>query len=162
MGLLLCAIVVVFIATWNNLASEDYKLTKRAVRSIAAGTATTFLVYGLIAIILNLTTYGDYAKARANYDSVLSQYGQAITIYENKAVLDVKIVGDTWTDLRYQGYQGNMAQMIVDLRNQVASYNSYLISRKTWGKNYFVGWYMVMPDKDMRTIDIVNTMPAHK
>lgn len=161
MGLLLCALAVMVIVIWGNLGGKDYELRK-AVRPILAGMAFVFIVYGVVVAIINLVTYEDYARARANYDSVLSQYGQAITIYENKAVLDVKVVGDTWTDLRYQGYQGNMAQMIIDLRNQVASYNSYLISRKTWGKNYFVGWYLVMPDKDMKTIDIINTLSAQK
>lgn len=161
MGLLLCALVVLLLVIWGNLGEKDYEL-KKAIRPILSGMTFVSIVYGVVAIIINLFTYGDYAKARANYDSVLSQYGQAITIYENKAVLDVKVVGDTWTDFRYQGYQGNLAQMIIDLRNQVASYNSYLISRKTWGKNYFVGWYLVMPDKDMKTIDIINTLPAQK
>lgn len=161
MGLLLCALVAMLVVVWGNLGEKEYKF-KRAVRPALAGVAFVFIVYGIVAVIINICTYSHYAKARANYDSVLSQYGQAITIYENKAVLDVKIVGDTLTDLRYQSYQGNMAQMITDLRNQVASYNSYLISRKTWGRNFFVGWYLVMPDKDMKTIDIINTVPKQK
>jgi hypothetical protein len=159
MGLLLCAIFIAIVVIWGNV-DEDY--SKRSLRCALAGVISTFMLYGVGAITINLVTYGDYAKARAGYDSVLAQYGQAIKIYENKAVLDVKVVGDTWTDFRYQGYQGNMAQMITDLRNQVASYNSYLVSRRMWGRNFFVGWYITSPDKDMKTIDIINTLPAQK
>lgn len=162
MGLLICAIVVMFITIWSNLASEDYEWVEKSKRAVLAGIASVFVVYGIVAIIINLTTYSDYAKARANYDSVLAQYGQAVKVYENKAVLDVKAIGDTWTDFRFQGYQENMSKMITDLRGSVADYNRYLISRRAWGKNFFVGWYMVMPDKDMKTIDIVNTLPTQK
>lgn len=162
MGLLLCLFVAIIIVWWAWIGDNDYEITKKVIRRSIAGTVTVIFFYLGIVIVAYLISFDAYATARAQYDKICAQYGQAVTVYGDKAVLDVRKAGDSWTDFRYQGYQQNMAAMITDLREVVSRYNTTIIKKRTWARNFFVGWYVVLPDTDMKTIDIINTLPAQK
>lgn len=161
MGLLLIAFLAILFVIWGNLGEKDYNI-KKAIRPCIAGSAAVVVLYLIVAVVMYLVSFDSYAKARAVYDKVGAQYGQAITIYTNKATIDVRKVGDTYTDFRFQGYQQSLAELITDLRTMVSWYNSVVIQKRVWGKSFFFGWYIVEADPDMKLIDIINTIPEQK
>jgi hypothetical protein len=161
MGFLLFAFLAILFIIWGNLGDKEYNV-KRAIKPCLAGSAMAMVFYIVIATALYLTSFDSYAKARATYDKVGAQYGQAVTIYANKATIDVRKVGDTYTDLRFQGYQESMSKLIIDLRDTISRYNASVIEKRVWAKSFFFGWYIVEADPDMKLIDIINTIPEQK
>lgn len=116
------------------------------------------LVYGMVTLIALSNSYDSYINARAYYDNLIAQYKGAIVLYEDKAVsLDMeKAVSHGLTDMRYQGYQDKMGDFILDLRKSITDYNSTIIKKHLMKKNFFYSWYIILPDADMHTIDIVD------
>jgi hypothetical protein len=88
---------------------------------------------------------------RAFYDHVQYQYKDALEIYEEKAVLHVD--NRSFTDLKYQGYQENIGNLIQDLRDRIASYNQEYSEKVSWSKT-IVGISIVLPDEDMKPLEL--------
>jgi hypothetical protein len=118
------------------------------------------IVYGLVAFMSIGFSYDSYVNARAFQDSLVDQYKGAITMYEDKSIsIDVKRAAlDAYviTDLKYKGYQDNMADFIKDLRNQIVEYNKCVITKRLMKKNFFYNWYIIPPDDDMKPISILD------
>ncbi len=102
--------------------------------------------------IANWGSYSRYVDLRATYDATIEQYATSIEIYGGKAVLDVKSAA--WTDLKYEGYQKNIAGFIVDLRKVVSRYNKRLIKQLKYAENWFFSWVVIAPDDDMKIISM--------
>ena len=117
-----------------------------------------FTIYGFASLSSIMGSYDTYLDARAYYDNVIAQYKGAITLYEDKAVaLDMeKAAKHALTDLRFSGYQNKMGDFIMDLRGTITRYNKCIIKKRIMDKNFFYGWYVIPPDKDMQTIDIIS------
>jgi hypothetical protein len=117
-----------------------------------------FAMYGFVTVLCITGSYDTYLDARAYYDNVIAQYKGAITLYEDKAVsLDMeKAVKHALTDLRFQGYQNKMGDFVMDLRKAITDYNKTIIKKRIMDKNFFYGWYVIPPDPDMKTIDIIS------
>lgn len=161
MGFLLIATVIFVLASWADLDERKYKF-RSALRPFTINAIIIGVSAAAIMLIVYLDSFNSYAKARANYDRVIAQYGQAVSVYGDKAILDMRKVGDTWTDFRFQGYQDKMASFITELRDTVTAYNTLVVEKRVWAKNFFFGWYIVPADADMKLIDIVNTIPVQK
>ena len=159
LGILIVISVVVFSITWSEY--DNRKISSRiriSIPRIAVWVIVTSAIYGFFAMISIVNSYDSYLDARAYYDNVIAQYKGAITLYEDKAVaLDMeKAVKDALTDLRFQGYQSKMGDFIMDLRKTITAYNKCVIKKGIMDKNFFYGWYIIPPDKDMKTIDIIS------
>ena len=91
-------------------------------------------------------------------DNLLAQYKGAIVLYEDKAIaIDMgSAVKHALTDLRYQGYQSKMGDFVLDLRKSITEYNSTVIRKRLMKKNFFYNWYIIPPDPDMKTVDIIS------
>ena len=98
------------------------------------------------------SSYGTYLDMKASYTTVVTQYRDAVTMYENKAILNVKQA--SFTDFKYEGYQANIAYFIKSLRRQVVLYNMMFIKKQTMKKNIILSWCIVGPDKDMKLIGL--------
>ncbi len=98
------------------------------------------------------TSYGTYVDLRATYDATIEQYATSIEMYEDKAIIDVESAA--LTDFKYQGYQGNVAAFITELRTMLATYNKDFISKKKYASNWFFGWVIIPPDSDMKIISM--------
>lgn len=156
------AIVISIIAFFVVFSFYDHK-PKPARIGISILRAITwvivvFAVYGIATVVSITNSYDTYLDARAYYDSIIAQYKGAITLYEDKAVaFDMeKAAKYAFTDLRFSGYQSKMADFIVDLRRNIVIYNKIIIKKKVMDKNFFYGWYIIPPDGDMQTIDIIS------
>ena len=106
----------------------------------------------LIAGIVVWNSYSNYVGLRAFYDATIEQHAAAVEIYADKAVIDVGSAA--WTDLKYKGYQDNIASFVKNLQYEIVMYNKDLISKKKYGKNWFFSWLIVMPDADMKIISM--------
>ena len=159
LGIVVVISAVVFSVTWSKY---DHRNIMSRIRIWASRTilwaVIVFSIYGFFATIAIVNSYDSYLNTRAYYDNVIAQYKGAITLYEDKAVaLDMeKAARHALTDLRFQGYQNKMASFILDLRRTITAYNKCVIRKRIMDKNFFYGWYIIPPDKDMQTIDIIS------
>ena len=120
--------------------------------TVGAITATSVISCIIIAIIVT-GSYISYLDTRAQYDATIKQYKGAVTMYADYASLDMEKA--TFTDFKYQGYQENVAGVIIDLRREIVKYNEILIKKRILNKNIFFNWLIIAPDKDMKIINIV-------
>ena len=116
----------------------------------AATIITSGIVSGLLIFIPLICSYDNYLDQRAFYDSVVSQYRDCVSIYKDSVIID--ITDEALTDLRYQGYQESIAEMIKDLRTQVARYNKGFIKKQRMDENVVFSWLIIAPDKDMKLL----------
>jgi archaellum component FlaF (FlaF/FlaG flagellin family) len=98
------------------------------------------------------TSYSTYLDMRASYDTVVTQYRDSVTMYENKAILNVKQA--SFTDFKYEGYQSNISDFIKSLRKQVVIYNRTFIKKRAMKKNIILNWCIVGADNDMKLIGL--------
>lgn len=110
-------------------------------------------ISSIVIIFIVGISYVTYLDIRAQYDAVISQYKGAVTMYADYASLDMEKA--TFTDFKYQGYQENVAKVIVDLRREIVYYNKVLIKKRIMDKNPVFSWLIIAPDEDMKIINIV-------
>lgn len=163
MGIFLISwIVILLIAISIGLyhKSEYHKFFSRDVAYFSAIWAgVIMIIYSIGALTMIGTSYESYLDARAYYDNLLAQYQDSITLYENKAVaIDMeRAAKNALTDLRFQGYQEKMAEFIMDLRSSIVWYNKMVIKKKYMSRNFFYGWYIMGPDSDMKSVNILDS-----
>jgi len=97
-------------------------------------------------------SYKAYLDIRSFYDATVEQYATAIEIYEGKAIIDLEKAA--FTDLKYQGYQDNVASFIMDLRNRIIEYNEAFVKKQRMKDNILFNWLVVAPDKDMKIMSM--------
>lgn len=154
MGMILLGIVIVLVVSalvylfsrWDGCDNED-SLIAAGIGSVISGIIVT-----LILVMSVLGSYTSYVDIRTKYDATITQYKEAVTMYKGHATIDVKKAA--LTDLKYQGYQENMASFIKNLRREVTSYNKELISKRVMKKNWFFSWIIVAPDDDMKVLNM--------
>jgi hypothetical protein len=159
LGILLAACIISFSSAFSCYDRHGtIYCIRRAVPNMAIWAVVISFIYGIIAIPSLMGSYDSYLDARAYYDNLIAQYKGAIVLYEDKAVaLDMeKAVSHGLTDMRYQGYQEKMGDFILDLRKSITDYNSTIIKKRLMKKNFFYNWYIIPPDADMHTIDIIS------
>ena len=107
----------------------------------------------LLCLIITPKSYMSYIQARSFYDATNTQYKESISMYADRAVL--KVSEDTFTDLKYQGYQENIAKLITDLRSKVVWYNDVIIQKRILNKSIAFDWLIITPDDDMKIITML-------
>ena len=110
------------------------------------------IVWSLVHLITWGVSYSTYVNARTFYDITKEQYSESIVMYEDKAVLNIN--ENSFTDMKYKGYQENMAEMIKTLRENIVKYNKVVNKKRIYGKNLFFSWYIVKPDDDMSSLTL--------
>jgi gas vesicle protein len=154
MGMILAGIVIVLVVSaivylvsrLDNYDNED-ALIGAGIGSIVSGG-----IVGVILIASIAGSYTSYVDIRTKYDATITQYKEAVTMYKGHATIDVKKAA--LTDLKYQGYQENMASFIKNLRREVTKYNEVLISKRIMKKNWFFNWIIIAPDDDMKILNM--------
>lgn len=146
--ILFIAVLVYFCCRWDNCNHGD------SLIGAGIGAFVSSVIVGLILVTSIGVSYGTYINIRTKYDATITQYKEAVTMYKGHATIDVKKAA--FTDLKYQGYQENMASFIKNLRREVTSYNEELISKRIMKKNWFFGWLVIAPDKDMKVLNMSN------
>ena len=109
-------------------------------------------IWGLIHLITWWVSYSGYVEARTFYDITKEQYSESIVMYEDKAVLNIN--ENSFTDMKYKGYQNNMAEMIKTLRENIVNYNKTVNKKRIYAKNLFFSWYIIKPDDDMKSLTL--------
>lgn len=110
-----------------------------------AGFGIIVLAFFIAAILIGcpmITSYVTSVRLQADYQTIKLAHPQAIVMYQNKMVIDTNAL----TDFRYQGYQNNIADMIMKLRDKVDYYNRSVIKKKLFSKNIWFGTYINVVD----------------
>ena len=109
-------------------------------------------IWCLIHLITWWVSYSSYVDARTFYDITKEQYSESIVMYGDKAILNIN--ENSFTDMKYKGYQENIAEMIKTLRENIVRYNNVVNKKRIYGKNLFFNWYIVQPDDDMKSLTL--------
>lgn len=107
-------------------------------------------VWGAIVVGIMWASYLTYLNQRAFYDATIEQYATAITMYEDRAVIDIESAA--WTDLKYKGYQDNISNLILDLRRSIIRYNKIYVIKTKMDSNILFNWIIIGMDEDMKII----------
>lgn len=118
------------------------------------------IIAGAICLLITGTVVGcslaDSFESAANLDAIqegiVAEHRSAIDLYSDKAVLHVD---KAMADLKYQGYQEQMGNMIRELRTAVVEHNRALVSKRKYKANPFYSWLVILPDND-RLIHVVD------
>jgi len=172
MYLLLSLIVIVLlIGLGVSRTDKDWRFENLKKRNAMEDKVSTFATFARswifclsLAIIIvfgcvKIHSYTEYVKLRATYDATIEQYASAVEIYQGKAVIDIESAA--WTDLKYQGYQKNMGEIIKSLRNKLITYNNNLIQKRIYKKSPFFNWWVVGADPDMKIMSML-AISSHK
>ena len=124
----------------------------RKVNMIGVSIICTIMGSALIIAPLS-RSYTTYLGIKADYYGVVAQYGNAIDIYADKAIINIDKI--SFTDFKYQGYQKEMADLIKDLRYKIVRYNARYIKKKTMDKNWIFSWIIIPPDSGMKLLQMV-------
>jgi len=160
MIIILLLIAVVFVICWFCFYIDTdgkNKDKKEAAKYIfgggsVLGAVVSAVVVGFVFITFTAGSYSNYLNLRAFYDSTIEQYATAVEMYQDKAVIDIEKAA--FTDLKYQGYQDNIHELIMDLRERIIRYNEDVISKRIMSKNPFFNWIIVNVDDDMKLMSM--------
>ena len=129
-GLFLALFIVVVIArvTKGGFWNEDFL-------NISGWFLVLLVICSIFMISIAGESWQDHVKMHVTYDGTIRQYRSAVTMYKDKAVIDVE---KAFTDFKYEGYQDNIAMFIHDLRSEVAEYNNLLIRKRMAKRNILI------------------------
>jgi hypothetical protein len=141
----------------NSNSFNDTKTTPNPARVALKHEIQTWfigllIVATLMSIITTAISYTSYVKMRGTYDATVTQYKDAVEMYQDKAVLDVKRAA--LVDFQYKGYQENMGAFIVALRKEVVAYNEDYVSKKVLGSNLLFWPMIIGPGDRLKVISI--------
>ena len=132
-------------------SSEEWK---SPVGNLVSPFVIMWIIFMVITLIVWIASYDRYLDARTFYDATKEQYSNSVVMYKNYAEIDLQSAA--WTDLKYQGYQENIAVFIRELRNKIVKYNSNIISKRVMKVNPLFNWFIVAPDDDMLVIKMID------
>jgi len=150
--LAIIAIISVSIYLFNE---PNYKLVNTVMALIISA-----MIGGALILCPIGSSYSSYLSIKATYYGVVTQYKDAIDIYEDKAVINVDKI--SFTDLKYQGYQKEIVDLIKDLRSVVSTYNRVYIKKKTMKNNLMFSWVIIAPDSGMKLLQMTKEADKHK
>lgn len=108
----------------------------------ASGDPTIAVMWIVFAILLAVIITASLGKSWTEnvemhviYDGTVEQYRDAITMYQDVAVINMSVA---FTDFKYEGYQDNIAGFVIDLRSQISHYNKLLIEKRMAKRNIFM------------------------
>lgn len=128
----------------------------RWVYNAASGLAVTICICIFISAVTLGFSYRHYLDDRAAYDSVISQYKQSITLYDDKVIIDMD---HAITDLRYTGNAEQVSTLVQQLREQITKYNASIIIKRKLKANFVFSMLVVGPDKEMLPINMIIQPP---
>lgn len=102
--------------------------------------------------IVTASSYASYVRMRRAYDATVTQYKDAVEMYQDKAVLDVERAA--LVDFRYKGYQDNIGTFITDLRKKVVDYNEDFVGKGVLGSNILFWPMIIGPGDHLKLISI--------
>lgn len=139
---------LLFVVLAYFISTNGYKWANSVVTGMVS-----YIVVGLVLAVMYGQSYSSYLGARTFYDGTREQYASAVQMYHDYAVLDLRgVEALAFTDLKYEGYQQNMAKYINNLRDEIIGYNKIIVSKRAMKRNAFFSWCIIAPDPDMKVI----------
>ena len=152
MGIMIVMFGICLFISWVCVMCSDI-VDERFVNGLF-GFCISGIIFSIISLIILGGSYGRYVSLRAHYDGTVNQYKQAVVMYADRAELNVREA--SLIDLKYQGYQENMAMFIKDLRVSVVKYNKRLLMKRIYNNNWVFSWLVIGVDDDMKIINLVS------
>ena len=149
MGLILLIVAICFVI--GIIAASEYKAIEHRVDVFIKYAGVSGLIgLAFLCIILYTSYYNtvDMKERLVNIDV----YVYSIETYTKRATA-VAGSGEL-TDMKYQNYQKQIGEMIVDLRKEIVAYNSDYIGKIAYGRSWFWNWVIFSPPNFSRAMDM--------
>ena len=145
-------LLIISIVSWWVFWYLDSRWTSVRYETPLFISAFGAIIFSIVILIWSIISYTDYVDMRADWDVVVKQYKQSVTVYSDKAVLSLN--DSSLTDFKYQGYQDNLARFVLDMRWRVSEYNEAYVTATVLKKNPLCSWFISAPDPDMKIIEL--------
>jgi len=120
------------------------------------GFAAVCLIGAFVIGICTLNSYRSYMDIKAFYNGGYQQYADTVNEY-NRIISTNRGSGQEITDLKFQGFQKSMADLIREQRQQVVNYNRIVVEKRILAQNPLVGCFVFVPDSDMEILPLIPT-----
>ena len=148
MGLILLITVICFAI--GVIAASGYSKQHMADAFIkgAGWSALTGLAFLLIVLYTSYYNTVDMKERLVN----ISAYTHSIETYTNRAAAIAG--GGELTDMKYNNYQKQIGEMIIDLRKEIVTYNSDYVTKTEYKKSWFWSWVVFSPPPGAKALDM--------
>ena len=163
MGFILTLLVIasfISIIVYFDHNRDDHIERQKA----CSNTLWTFIICTVIAAIVCGFIYG---ASYANYvnmkkkEATIEQYVHTVKLYSGYGaggfMLEKMLAGGELTDLKYQNYQTEMAQILRSARNSVREYNETLIGKAQFKDSLYWGTLIYLPAHEDTTPWLLET-----
>lgn len=149
MGLTLLVLIICLMI--GIMAAFEYGNKRRRISCFARSFGWSILVgLALVCVILYASYYNtvDMKERLVN----ISAYKHSIETYAKRASA-VQSAGEL-TDMKYQNYQKQIGEMIIDLRKEIVIYNSDFVGKIEYKKSWFWSWIIFPPPLGSQVLDM--------
>jgi len=98
--------------------------------------------------IIPMVSCSTYMGLKEYKDGMYQQYSAAVNEY-NRIISEQRGSIGEITDLKFQGFQQPMVELIRDHRSKLSYYNRKIIGKRILAKNCLIGFAIFEPDSDM-------------
>lgn len=120
---------------------------------------TGFLIAFVVLLVLTCIiwgkSYSTYLDLQCYRNSEIPLQKEAIQSYKNASIKAIGLDSETvMTDMKFQGYQQEVAKMIDNLKKTINLYNNELITKRRMKSSPVFSWLIFGPDPYMDIISI--------
>lgn len=146
---LVIAIMVGFISYWTTYRTE------KQIISGYFGILWSSVVLTLILCIISCSSYSTYLDLKVYKNGKYQQRIDAILEYDR--IISKRRGNNEITDLKFQGLQRSIENLVVTHRDFLTNYNSIIVCKRELSKNPLIGFLIFEPDDDMVVLPFIIT-----
>jgi hypothetical protein len=118
------------------------------------GASVMMLIFVVIGAVTACSSYGNYIDIKTYRDSKYMQDFSTIMEFNN-IISQSRGKQSEITDLKFQGFQENVAYLIRNHRNNIIKYNERIMGKRIMAKNCLVGFLIFNSEEDMKPLPFV-------
>ena len=148
--MLLMSGIIATICWWGTYKNN---LDERPMNTFMGGIITFCVMSFFMFALTPWISYINYMNLVEYKSGKYEQYADAVQEY-NRIISQQRGDGEI-TDLKFQGFQQPMMELIKDHRRALTDYNTTLVGKRVLAKNYFIGFLIIEPDDDMQVLPFI-------
>lgn len=151
MGLIILVIVICLVM--GIISASEYGNRRHKINAFTRSFGWSILGGLVFLCVISYTSYYNTVDIKERLVNI-SAYEHSIKAYVKKASA-VQGAGEL-TDLKYQSYQKQIGEMIIDLRREIVIYNSDFVGKIEYRKSWFWSWLIFPPPLGSQVLDMAD------